>query len=207
MAKGSGNTRIKNSNKKFAWSGTSTYEDVLYDAQRIFKKEATEGLGNFMQRKPQKVSDAEYEKLLNSGDYIEVFHGGPLQGINSMINGKYYINKDLHVSGFGYYFGYDENQVSGYAKTGGIISALVKKDSILYKKDIKDLTEERIHGAEKYLGKNTKYKNGEAMDRYEKKEYFNTSTLAASKGYKAVESSYSAIVVVDRSALIVRKNK
>lgn len=50
--------------KGFEWSHSDTYEDVLHDAQQIFKIEANAGLGNFMQRKPKKVSDAEYEKLL-----------------------------------------------------------------------------------------------------------------------------------------------
>ncbi len=43
MAKGSGNTRLSNS-KGFEWSGSDSSEDVLHDAQQIFKKEATAGL-------------------------------------------------------------------------------------------------------------------------------------------------------------------
>lgn len=98
MAKGSGRTRMSTS-KGFEWSHSDSYEDVLHDAQQIFKKEATAGLGNFMQRKPKKVTDTEYEKLLKSGDYIEIVHGSSVEGINELVNGKYYINNDLHVAG------------------------------------------------------------------------------------------------------------
>ena len=52
MAKNSGGTRMGTS-KDFEWSHSDSYEDVLHDAQQIFKKEAALGLGNFMQRKPR----------------------------------------------------------------------------------------------------------------------------------------------------------
>ena len=38
MAKGSGRTRMRTS-KGFEWSHSDYYEDVLHDAQQIFKKE------------------------------------------------------------------------------------------------------------------------------------------------------------------------
>ena len=128
MAKGSGRIRMSTS-KGFEWSHSDSYEDVLHDAQQIFKKEATAGLGNFMQRKPKKVTDTEYEKLLKSGDYIEIVHGSSVEGINELVNGKYYINNDLHVAGFGYYFSKDKTTGEGYSAKDGerMITALIKK--------------------------------------------------------------------------------
>lgn len=99
--------------------------------QRIFfLKEAKKGLGSdFMQRKPSKVSETEYDKLLASGEYIEVLHGGNEIHVNQMLNGKYYLNKDLHVDGFGYYFA-NESGAGSYAASayrGKLQKALIRK--------------------------------------------------------------------------------
>lgn len=204
MAKGSGNTR-NNTSKGFEWSHSDSFEDVLHDAQQIFKKEATAGLGNFMQRKPKKVSDAKYEELLKSGDYIEVVHGSNQKGINDLVNGKYYINNDLHVSGFGYYFSTQKMTGEGYSSQKGeqMLTALIKKSDILQQSNI--TKEEREQGYKRYLGSSPILKNGKPLDSMYKKNFYDTSTIAAHKGYKAVTSKSFNIVVIDRSALIVRK--
>ena len=204
MAKASGGTRTSTT-KEFEWSHSDSYEDVLHDAQQIFKKEATDGLGNFMQRKPQKVSDVEYEKLLKSGDYIEILHGSSEKGIDDLINGKYYINNDLHIAGFGYYFSKDKNTGEGYSAGEGekMLTALIKKSDILSQADITQT--EREQGYKRYLGSSPTLKNGKPLDDMYKTDFYNTSTIAARKGYKAVTSKSFNIVVIDRSALIVRK--
>lgn len=201
MAKASGGTRKNIS--LFNWSGGDSYEDVLHDAQEIFKKEATVGLGDFMKRKPQNVSDKKYEELLKSGEYIEVYHGGKDDDLMEL-NGKYYINKDLHVNGFGYYFAKNENSAASYSNGGSVISALIKKNDIM-SRDIPNLGQKRIEGAEKYIGKNALYKNGKVVSNGDKKDLYNTSTVAARNGYKVSESGSSSIIVIDRSALIIRK--
>ncbi len=204
MAKASGGTR-KAPQKSFEWSHSDSFDDVLHDAQQIFKIEASAGLGNFMQRKPQKVSDAEYEKLLKSGDYIEVVHGSSEKGIDDLLNGKYYINNDLHVSGFGYYFSKDKMTGEGYLskKDGKMLTALIKKSDILQQSSI--TKEEREQGYNRYLGSSPTLKNGKPLDSMYKKNFYDTSTIAARKGYKAVNSKSFNVVVIDRSALVVRK--
>ena len=201
MAKGSGITRKVTHSYK--WSGGDSYEEVLHDAQNIFKKEATAGLGDFLKRKPQYVSDKRYNDLLKSGDYIEVYHGGKDDDINAL-NGKYYINNDLHVNGFGYYFAKSESSAASYSNGGSVISALIKKSDIM-SRDLPNLGQKRIEGAEKYIGKNALYKNGKSVSNGDKKDLYNTSTVAARNGYKVSESGSSSIIVIDRSALIIRK--
>lgn len=204
MAKASGNTRLSYS--KYKWSQSYEYNDILNDATNIFIKEAKKGLGsNFMQRKPYKVSETEYDKLLASGEYIEVLHGGNENHVNQMLNGKYYINKDLHVDGFGYYFA-NESGAGSYAASayrGKLQKALIRKSDILQnvtKADIED-------GANKYLGKNAFYKqNKRHLEYSDKSDYFNKSTVAASKGYKAVRGKAGNIIVIDRSVLIIKKS-
>lgn len=204
MAKGSGGTRMSKS-KSFEWSHSDSFKDVLQDSQQIFKKEATAGLGNFMQRKPKKVSDAEYKKLLESGEYIEVVHGSSAKGIDDLINGKYYINNDLHVAGFGYYFPKQKMTGEGYSAKDGekMLTALVKKSDILPQASI--TKGEREQGYNHYLGLSPTLKNGKPLDPMYKKNFYDTSTIAARKGYKAVTSKSFNIVVIDRSALIVKK--
>ena len=201
MAKASGGTRGNTS--LFNWSGGDSYEEVLHDAQKIFKKEATAGLGDFMKRKPQSVSDTKYEELLKSGDYIEVYHGGKDDDLMAL-NGKYYINNDLHVNGFGYYFAKSESSAASYSNGGSVMSALIKKSDIM-SRNISELGQKRIEGAEKYIGKNALYKNGKPVLNGDKKDLYNTSTVAARAGYKVSESGPSSIIVIDRSALIIRK--
>ena len=191
--------------KSFEWSHSESFEDILHDAQQIFKKEATDGLGNFMQRKPKKVSDAEYERLLKSGEYIEVVHGSDAKGIEDLVNGKYYINNDLHVTGFGYYFSKEKAVGEGYSaeKDKKMLTALIKKSDILPQANI--TKEEREAGYNHYLGYSPTLKNSKPLNSMYKKEFYNTSTIAARKGYKAVTSKSYNVVVIDRSALIVRK--
>lgn len=200
MAKASGGTMKTSS---YNWSKGDSYEEVLHDAQEIFKKEATAGLGDFMKRKPQNVSDKKYEELLKSGEYIEVYHGGKDDDIKAL-NGKYYINNDLHVNGFGYYFAKSESSAASYSNGGSVISALIKKSDIM-SRNISELGQKRIEGAEKYIGKNALYKNGKVVSNGDKKDLYNTSTVAARNGYKVSESGSSSIIVIDRSALIIRK--
>lgn len=200
MAKGSGYTRKISS---YNWSKGDSYEEVLHDAQEIFKKEATAGLGDFMKRKPQSVSDTKYEELLKSGDYIEVYHGGKDDDITAL-NGKYYINNDLHINGFGYYFARSESSAASYSNGGSVISALIKKSDIM-SRNIPNLGQERIKGAERYIGKDALYKNGKPVSNGDKKDLYNTSTVAARNGYKESKSGPSSIIVIDRSALIIRK--
>lgn len=206
MAKNSGgtrNSRVKN----FEWSQRDSYEDVLHDAQYIFKKEATEGLGDFMRRKPKKISDTEYAKLLKSGDYIEVFHGGSPENIDTMINGKYFLNKELHLGGFGYYFSFDKDTASKYAPDGNVLQGLIKKSDILGNDKIERWSGDKIEGAEKYIGKEAYFSNGRPVSDSYKKGLFDTTTLAASKGYGVTSAPNSSIVVIDRSALIIRKKR
>lgn len=200
MAKASGGTRTTSSYK---WSGGDSFEDVLHDAQQIFKKEATAGLGDFQKRKPRYVSSEEYNDLLKSGDYVEVYHGGKNHDLEAL-NGKYYINNDLHVNGFGYYFAKNESNAASYSNGGSVISALVKKSDIM-SRDLPNLRQMRIEGAEKYIGKNALYKNGKMVTNGDKKDLYNTSTVAARNGYKVSESGSSSFIVIDRSALIMRK--
>lgn len=204
MAKGSGRTRMSTS-KGFEWSHSDSYEDVLHDAQQILKKEATAGLGNFMQRKPKKVTDTEYEKLLKSGDYIEIVHGSSVEGINELVNGKYYINNDLHVAGFGYYFSKDKTTGEGYSAKDGerMITALIKKSDILQQSKI--TAEDRKKGYDQYLGTSPTLKNGKPLDDMYKKDFYNSTTIAARRGYKAVTSKSFNIVIIDRSALLIKK--
>lgn len=200
MAKGSGNTRGNSAHK---WDGDDSYEGVVREAQYIFNQEATAGLGNFKQRKPQQVTDEKYEELLKSGDYIEVYHGSKGEGVNGL-TGKYYVNNDLHVSGFGYYFSTSEDNASSYSDGGYVAKALIRKSDIL-DKDVPNLMEKCVQGAEKYIGKNAKYKNGKGVSRGDMKDFYNKSTVAARNGHKAVGSGSSSIVVIDRSVLIMRK--
>lgn len=205
MAKNSGGTRMGTS-KGFEWSHSDSYEDVLHDAQQILKKEAALGLGNFMQRKPRKVTDTEYDRLLKSGDYIEIVHGSSEKGINELINGKYYINNDLHIAGFGYYFSKDKATGEGYSARDGekMLTALIKKSDILQQSEI--TARDREKGYNQYLGTSPTLKNGKPLNDMYKKEFYNSATIAARKGYKAVTSKSSNIVIIDRSALLI-KNK
>lgn len=204
MAKGSGGTRMGTS-KGFEWSHSDSFEDVLHDAQQIFKKDAAVGLGNFMQRKPKRVTDTEYERLLKSGDYIEIVHGSSVEGINELINGKYYINNDLHVAGFGYYFSKDKATGEGYSARDGerMLTALIKKSDILQQSQI--TAEDRKKGYDQYLGTSPTLKNGKPLDDMYKKDFYNSTTIAARRGYKAVTSKSSNIVIIDRSALLIKK--
>lgn len=174
------------------------YEDVVKAAQQIFQKEATLGLGDFKKRKPQQVSEQKYDELLKSGDYIEVFHGGAHD-----ITGKYYVNNDLHVNGFGYYFSYNDSTASSYTNGGSVVSALIKKSDIMSSPSY--WSSEHNEGVEKYIGKNATFKNGKEISNSYKHDLYNSSTLAARKGFKVVESNNSAVVVVDRSVLIMKK--
>lgn len=205
MAKNSGGTRMGTS-KDFEWSHSDSYEDVLHDAQQIFKKEAALGLGNFMQRKPRKVTDTEYDRLLKSGDYIEIVHGSSEKGINELVNGKYYINNDLHIDGFGYYFSKDKATGEGYSARDGekMLTALIKKSDILQQSEI--TVRDRENGYNQYLGTSPTLKNGKPLHDMYKKEFYNSTTIAARKGYKAVTSKSFNIVIIDRSALLI-KNK
>lgn len=76
MAKGSGSTRNARKNSLSLNLVSGEYDDLLQDAKKIFEKEASDNLGDYKSRKPKKVSDEEYDRLLKSGDYIEVYHGG-----------------------------------------------------------------------------------------------------------------------------------
>ncbi len=176
----------------------------MQEAQYIFNQEATAGPGNFKQRKPQQVSNEQYEKLLKSGDYIEVYHGSKGEGVNGLM-GKYYINNDLHVSGFGYYFTTNQGQAGRYSDDGNTVKALIAKSDIMYK--YPNLSNDKMKGAEKYVGKY--FKNGGLVTATDKKDYYNTSTVAAHKGYKVAEggtlNGHKNLVVIDRSALIVKK--
>lgn len=116
MAKGSGGTRNARRNSLSLNLVSGEYDDLLKDAKKIFEKEASDNLGDYKSRKPKKVSDEEYDRLLKSGDYIEVYHGGRPQDVEQLINGKYYVNNELHVSGFGYYFGEKRKLPKGIAK-------------------------------------------------------------------------------------------
>lgn len=200
MAKGSGGTRSGRKNLSLNMR-SGKYEDILQDAKNIFEKEASDNLGDYKSRKPKKVSDEEYNRLLKSGDYIEVYHGGRPQDVEQLINGKYYVNNELHVSGFGYYFGREQKTAERYSK-GAVLTALVKKSDIMPRDG---LSTERITNSERYIPKGSKFKNGSTVTDSDRKDLFNTSTLAAHKRFKSAESSYSSIVVVDRSALIVKK--
>lgn len=197
MAKGSGSTRSSNS-ETFHWSGTNDYHDVLNDALTIFRMEAKNGLGSkFMQNKPKEVSENEYQKLLDSGEYIEIEHSGAESEINQMINGKYYINrKTLNSNGFGYYFSEFDTKAYGNTKVYG----LIKKSDIYprsrFIKEAKDIRD-------KYLGEKAIMKNGKPLGATAM-NYALEATVAASKGYKVAQAPFS-YVVVDRSALIMKK--
>lgn len=158
-----------------------------------------------MQRKPKKVTDTEYEKLLKSGDYIEIVHGSSVEGINELVNGKYYINNDLHVAGFGYYFSKDKTTGEGYSAKDGerMITALIKKSDILQQSKI--TAEDRKKGYDQYLGTSPTLKNGKPLDDMYKKDFYNSTTIAARRGYKAVTSKSFNIVIIDRSALLIKK--
>ena len=201
MAKGSGGTRNARRNSLSLSLVSGEYDDLLQDAKKIFEKEASDNLGDYKSRKPKKVSDEEYDRLLKSGDYIEVYHGGRPQDVEQLINGKYYVNNELHVSGFGYYFGREKKTAERYSK-GAVLTALVKKSDIMPRDG---LSTERITNSERYIPKGSKFKNGSAVTDSDRKDLFNTSTLAAHKRYKSAEASYSAVVVVDRSAIIIKK--
>lgn len=200
MAKGSGGTRSGRKNLSLNMR-SGEYEDILEDAKKIFEKEASTHLGDYKSRKPKKVSDEEYNRLLRSGDYVEVYHGGRPQDVEQLLNGKYYINNELHVNGFGYYFGRDVKTAERYSK-GKVISALIKKSDVMPRNE---LSTERLQNSERYVPKGAKFKNGSSVTDSDRRDLFNTSTLAVHKRFKSAESSYSSIVVVDRSALIVKK--
>lgn len=200
MAKGSGGTRSGRKNLSLNMR-SGEYEDILEDAKKIFEKEASTHLGDYKSRKPKKVSDEEYNRLLRSGDYVEVYHGGRPQDVEQLLNGKYYINNELHVNGFGYYFARERNSAESYSK-GNVISALIKKSDVMPRGGV---AAERITNSERYVPKGVKFKNGSSVTDSDRRDLFNTSTLAAHKRFKSAESSYSSIVVVDRSALIVKK--
>lgn len=202
MAKNSGGTRVGTS-KGFEWSHSDTYEDVLHDAQQIFKIEANAGLGNFMQRKPKKVSDAEYEKLLKSGDYVEVFHEGTEEHNKEIVSGKYYINDQINNLGFGYYFSSDVSYLQG-TYGNNIISALIKKSDLIRTTVLKQNIED---GFAKYTNSAKNYKSGSKISEYDKKDTYGYSTAAAREGYKVLKNGGNApyYVIIDRSALIIKK--
>ena len=197
MAKGAGSTR-NNTSKSFQWSGIEDFENVLHDSQEIFKIEAKNGLGsNFMQKKPQIVSDDKYEQLLKSGEYIEVEHSSTLESNNQLVNGKYYINKDIHLDGYGYYF--SDVNTSYYGDN--TIKGLIKKSDIYPKSKYYD-SKEVDAIIEKYLGKNPVQKNGKPVG--STRNYALASTVAASLGYRIAEAN-AGFVIIDRSALIMKK--
>lgn len=109
-----------------------------------------------MQRKPKKVSDAEYEKMLKSGDYVEVYHEGVKEHNEQMISGKYYINDTIHTFGFGYYFSSDMSYLKG-TYGGNIITALIKKSDLGKTSSLEQNIEK---GFDKYTHGATKYKSG-----------------------------------------------
>lgn len=202
MAKGSGGTRNGRQESFSINLGEGEFDDILRCAKQIFDKEASSHLGDYKSRKPKKVSDEEYNRLLKSGDYIEIYHGGRPNEIEQLLNGKYYMNNELHASGFGYYFGRDVKTAKSYYSDGAVLSALVKKSDIMPRDGV---AAERITNSERYVPKGTKFKDGSFVHDSQRKSLFNTSTLAAHKGFKSAETSRSYIVVVDRSALIVKK--
>lgn len=195
MAKGSGGTRriIKSS---FALD-VNDYDSVVQDAQKIFKEEAKKGLGkNFMNHLPVKVSNTEYQKLLESGEYLELYHGG------SDLNGTYYLNNDLHAAGFGYYFTPSSNNALSYADkyaSKNVESVLVKKSDIY---DTKGRNEKELR--EKGLKTILKNKYEKIPTDY-RKDYYDRSTIAARLGYKAARATGENVVVIDRSILIIKK--
>lgn len=94
-------------------------------------------------------------------------------------------------------FGREKKTAERYSK-GAVLTALVKKSDIMPRDG---LSTERITNSERYIPKGSKFKNGSAVTDSDRKDLFNTSTLAAHKRYKSAEASYSAVVVVDRSAI------
>lgn len=188
MAKNSGGTRSRN------LSLISDYNSILKDARSIFTSEAKKGLGeNFMRRQPKEITPEKYNELLNSGDYIEVYHGG------SSLSGKYYLSKELQTNGFGYYFTpYEQNAMSYADKYGKVYSALVRKSDI-YQFNGNEERNLRNKGLNDVL-------KGKKISEDYKKDYYNRTTVAARNGHKAVKSYGQDIIIIDRSILITRKN-
>ena len=199
MAKGSGGTRSSNR----IWQGTDNEDDLYNAGLSIFKSEARAGLGNFVNRRPQYVSDLEYDRLLKSGEYIEVTRGErKKEYIDQFVNGKYRYNTDRHTYGFGYYFAKSDSSFL-YGNQDTRITGLVRKKDVIGKAALEQYRKNKVS---KYIG-DGKLKNGETLSDYDARSIYNFSTAAARKGYKvfSAENTSGYYVVIDRSALIIRK--
>lgn len=84
-----------------------------------------------------------------------------------------------------------------------MITALIKKSDILQQSKI--TAEDRKKGYDQYLGTSPTLKNGKPLDDMYKKDFYNSTTIAARRGYKAVTSKSFNIVIIDRSALLIKK--
>lgn len=209
MSKGSGGTKNSTWRKSDImpkWSGETDFDSILNDSIKIFKYEASKGLGNYEKGKPQIVSSNEYNAMLASGEYIEVRHGGLKQDNNSLIAGSYHYPTDVHLYGPGYYFR-GSNKGHSYASDpdSSMITALIKKSDAIRVSALQDTI---TKGQNQYLG-NGIANNGKKISKGDYKDLYARSTAAARTGHKVLftENQYNDFVVIDRSALIIKKSK
>ncbi len=209
MSKGSGGTKNstwRKSNAEPKWSGKTDFDSILNDSINIFKYEASKGLGNYEKGKPKMVSSTEYESLLASGEYVEVRHGGLKQNNYALINGGYHYPNDVHLYGPGYYFrGSDKGHSYTSDPNSSMITALIKKTDTIRVSELQDTI---TKGQNKYLG-NGIANNGKKISTGDYKDLYARSTAAARTGHKVLftENQYNDFVVIDRSALIIKKSK
>lgn len=166
--------------------------------------EAQRAMPGFQSKLPKEVNTQDYQRMLNSGDYIEIIHYGKKEENKQLLKSKYHFNNDIHRYGQGYYFSLKDSASTGYGDS--FVKALIKKSDLI---DTKDIKSEYLHSAvKKYIG-NGIMNNGKKMDESYETSLYSPSTYAASKG-KAVSHITSPttgiIVVNNRGMLIVEKS-
>lgn len=200
MAKGSGTYRTSNP-KSNVWDGSDDDVSIAKANTRIFKAEAKAGLGSYELRKPQYVSSSEYDAMLASGDYVEIYHAGTHANNDQMLNGKYHVSDEVHIYGKGYYFASDKQSVYlGTESRPDVVTALVRKSDVISRSEVSGDIES---GIRRYVSKSV----ADSASAYDKKDVYGYTSAAARRGKKVFfgEGKMGHYVVIDRSALIVRR--
>lgn len=207
MSKGSGGTHgstWRKNTQQPQWSGERDYDSILKDSVNIYKYEASKGLGNYEKGKPRIVSSSEYDRLLATGEYVEVRHGGLRKDNEALLNGAYHYPNDVHLYGPGYYFR-GSNKGHSYTSNpdSSVVVGLIKKSDAIGVKSLQNVIEK---GQKKYL-KDGVTNNGDKLSKGDYKDLYARSTAAARTGHKvlATENEYNDFVIIDRSALIIKK--
>ena len=202
MGKGSGGTRGSSWRDKF---NIDPHDNINKIQEQIYNHELGDKILN---SSPKVISDNDYNKFLNSGDYIEVYRGSEEGShIKQMLNGKFHYDAE-NESGSGYYFSSDESETSIYtsSRNPNIIKALIKKTDLYNSRNISRETHRqelnRVFGEKRATEIIENGANGI-------RQFYPSGLIAAKQG-KVLNSHGDRFMVIDRSKLIISsstKNK